>query len=250
MFISPINSVCSCKYRNVNPSFRATNINNLTNQKNNIKKVIILLGAPNSGKGTYAREISAKYSIPQISTGDILRQEVKNGTALGKKAQTYMNSGALVPDELIIGMFKNRIAQKDCLNGFILDGFPRTVAQAKKLDELLKSNKNIETKVINLDVAEQILYQRSANRYMCTDCSKTHSVKNYNPLTSKCECGGKLIKRSDDTPEILKQRLIAYNTQSSPLINYYKEQLRNIHVSESTQSANEILNKVFDCIAK
>ena len=131
------------------------------------KKIVILLGAPNSGKGTYARKISQSFDIPQISTGDILRKELKAASDLGKQAKAYMESGGLVPDELIMKIFKNRIAEKDCAKGFILDGFPRTVNQAKHLDELLAEDKNAAIKIVNLDVDKPILYARSAARYTC-----------------------------------------------------------------------------------
>ena len=139
------------------------------------KKVIILLGAPNSGKGTFARKIAEKYSIPQISTGDILRGELKKATELGLEAKKYMESGGLVPDALIMKIFQRRIQQEDCQKGFILDGFPRTINQAEQLDKVLSKDKNISLKIINLDVDKEILYQRSANRYTCADCSKTYS---------------------------------------------------------------------------
>lgn len=220
--------------------------------KNNIKRVIILLGAPNSGKGTCAREISARYSIPQISTGDILRNEMKNETDLGKKVQSYMISGRLVPDDLVIDIFKTRIAKPDCNNGFILDGFPRTVQQAEKLEELLKKEKNIDVRVINLDVDENILYERSAKRYMCKDCSRTYSIKDYNPLSSKCECGGQLIKRVDDTPEVLSKRLESYKKQSLPLLDFYSDRIINFEVHDNSTQATKVISdilKTFDDVA-
>ena len=134
------------------------------------KKVIILLGAPNSGKGTFARKISERFAIPQISTGDILRNEVKKSSKLGLEAKKYMESGGLVPDALIMKIFQQRIAEKNCLRGFILDGFPRTINQSEQLNEILSKDKNISLKIVNLDVEKDILFTRSANRYTCADC--------------------------------------------------------------------------------
>ena len=128
-------------------------------------------------------------------------------------------------------IFQKRIAQDDCKKGFILDGFPRTISQAKQLDEVIKKDKNIALKIINLDVEKALLFERSANRYTCADCSKTFSIKSgYNPETSKCDCGGKLIKRADDTPEVLANRLISYDKQTLPLVNYYGKQVANIDI--------------------
>lgn len=210
------------------------------------KKVVILLGAPNSGKGTFARKIAEKYSIPQISTGDILREELKKASELGLEAKKYMESGGLVPDTLIMNIFRKRIAQNDCQKGFILDGFPRTINQAKKLDEILNQEKNISLKIINLDVDKNILFERSANRYTCADCSKTYSLKDgYDPKNSKCDCGGKLIKRIDDTPEVLTERLENYSKQTFPLINYYGSKVSEIGIHGKDAPMEETLAKVF-----
>ena len=211
-----------------------------------LQKVVILLGAPNSGKGTYARKIAERFSIPQISTGDILRGEVKKGSALGLEAKKYMESGGLVPDELIMKIFNKRITQSDCKAGFILDGFPRTIAQAEKLDETLKGLKNADLKIVNLDVDKAILYERSAKRYTCPDCSRVYAIKDFNPETSKCECGAKLIKRSDDTPEVLTKRLESYEKQTFPLIDYYGEKVSHIGVHGKDAPAEETLERVLD----
>lgn len=213
------------------------------------KLVVIMLGAPNSGKGTCAREISNKYGIPQISTGDILRNEIKKDTELGKEVKSYMNSGALVPDDVILDVFKNRIQQDDCKNGFILDGFPRTTQQAEKLQTILEADKNINLKIINLDVDKDILYERSSNRYMCEDCSKTHSIKEgYVKGESKCDCGGNLIKRADDTPEVLTQRLDAYEKQTKPIIDLYGDKVQNVSVVGEDAPLQLVLSEVFDII--
>jgi len=202
------------------------------------KQIFMLLGAPNSGKGTFASKIASKYSIPQISTGDILRKEVRNNTELGKKAKEYMDSGKLVPDDVIIGMFKERITQKDCQRGFILDGFPRSVEQAKKLDELLSKEKNANLKIINLDIPEKFLYERSARRYFCPECSATPSIENYKE-GMKCKCGGELVKRKDDTPEVLTDRLKVYHSQTEPLLGYYGDKVTNFEMKEAFTPVEE-----------
>lgn len=240
-----------CQQRPVLPAMKPDTVSFTGNKVQAAKTVVILLGAPNSGKGTFARKIAEKHSIPQISTGDILRNEVKNATKLGLEAKKYMESGALVPDSLILRIFQKRISQNDCQKGFILDGFPRTINQAKELDDVLKKDKNITVKIINLDVEKDILFQRSANRYTCADCSKTFSIKEgYNPETSKCDCGGKLIKRADDTPEVLANRLISYEKQTLPLVGYYGEKVANIDVYGKDAPMEETLSRVFKAIDK
>ena len=163
MRILPINSCLCVNTVNSNRLYQskvtmpiACDSVSFTGKNDTVRKVIILLGAPNSGKGTYARQIAKSFKIPQISTGDILRRELKAGSDLGKKAKAYMKSGRLVPDELIMNIFKNRISQKDCAKGFILDGFPRTVNQAQQLDKLLSEDRNIALKIVNLDVDKAI----------------------------------------------------------------------------------------------
>lgn len=255
MRILPINNISgtvnNCKPRRlatttVNSPMECDSVSFKCVHKAPVQKVVILLGAPNSGKGTYARKIAEKFSIPQISTGDILRNEVKQGSALGLEAKSYMESGGLVPDSLIMKIFNKRIAQADCKKGFILDGFPRTIAQAEQLDETLKTLKNSELKIVNLDVDRAILFERSAKRYTCPDCSRVYSLKEYNPETSKCECGSRLIKRSDDTPEVLTKRLESYDKQTAPLINYYGEKVSNIGVYGKDAPAEETLARVME----
>lgn len=222
-----------------------------TSKQTPIARKVLLLGAPNTGKGTFARKIAEKYSIPHISTGDILRNEVKKSSKLGLEAKKYMESGALVPDNLILRIFQDRISQQDCKRGFVLDGFPRTIEQAKELDKILKKDKDSVLKIINLDVERSILFQRSANRYTCADCSKTHSIKEgYNPETSKCDCGGKLVKRTDDTPEVLENRLVAYEKQTLPLIDYYGSQVSNIGVYGKDAPVEETFARVLKAIDK
>jgi len=218
------------------------------NQENH-KTVVVLLGAPNSGKGTYAREITKKYGIPQISTGDILRNEVKNQTKLGLEAKSYMDSGDLVPDDVIMQIFEKRISQDDCKKGYILDGFPRTIDQAKKLETILDKENNLSLKIINLDVDESILYERCANRYMCDSCSKTHSLKDVKNVEDvKCDCGGNLIKRKDDTVEVLAVRLKNYSAQTRPLIDYYGDSVSFIEVHGQDRPVDDILLDVYSKI--
>ena len=256
MRISPVGLNLLQSYKNtfakrqVLPSMPCDSVHFSGKKQNDEQKIIvIMLGAPNSGKGTCAREISKQYNIPQISTGDILRNEVKNQTPLGLEAKSYMDAGLLVPDETIIGIFKNRVAQDDCKNGYILDGFPRTIEQAQKLQEVLDEDKNAKLKIINLDVSENILYERSANRYMCQDCSKTVSIKEgYDPETSKCECGGSLIKRADDTPEVLSQRLEKYNEQTLPLLDFYNSKVQNVEIKGEDTPLDYVLNSVFEVL--
>ena len=230
---TPCDSVC----------FKAT-------QQASVRRIIIMLGAPNSGKGTCAKKIAQKYAIPQISLGDILRNETRLGTALGHEAQKYMSSGGLVPDDLILKVFNKRISQEDCKNGFILDGFPRTINQAEKLDELLKTMQNTELRIINLDIDRKILYSRSASRYTCPDCGNIYSLKEYNPETSKCECGAKLTKRADDTPEVLTKRLENYDKQTAPLINYYGDKVSAVSIYGVDSPPDETFARVIQKIEK
>lgn len=203
------------------------------------KQIIMLLGAPNSGKGTYSSKLSKMLNIPQISTGDIIRAEIKAKSELGLQAKAFSDSGKLAPDELILEMFNKRIKADDCKNGFILDGFPRTVPQAEALDKLLKKDKNASLKVMNLDVPEAVLFQRSANRMFCPDCSATPSLKTLKDPTVCPEpnCGGHLIKRADDTPEVLTKRLEEYHEKTEPLSAYYANQglLKNVEMNATVE---------------
>ncbi len=181
---------------------------------------LILLGAPGAGKGTQAENISDRFSIPMISTGNILKEAVKNKTELGVAAKSYMDSGALVPDNVIIGIIKERLAQDDCKNGFILDGVPRTVAQAEALDEM----GIIIDKVIDIEVADEKIVERLGGRRVCGDCSSSYHVI-YKPSkdTDVCDrCGGGLIIRGDDQPETILERLRIYHDQTEPLKDYYQ----------------------------
>lgn len=186
---------------------------------------IIMLGAPGAGKGTQAKKIAEKYLIPHISTGDIFRFNIKEGTELGRKAKEYMDQGALVPDELTIGMLMDRIQKEDCKNGYVLDGFPRTIPQAESLKEALsKMGQNIDF-AINIDVPDEKIINRMAGRRACVSCGATyHIVYNPSKFSGVCDiCGEKLILRDDDKQETVKKRLSVYHKQTKPLIEYYRE---------------------------
>lgn len=184
---------------------------------------IIMLGAPGAGKGTQAKQIADKYSIPHISTGDIFRANIKNGTELGKKAKQYMDQGALVPDELTCDLVMDRIQQDDCKNGFVLDGFPRTIPQAEALDAALgKINEKMDY-AIDVDVPDENIIHRMGGRRACVGCGATYHLE-YAPTKVEgiCDaCGKELILRDDDKPETVKKRLDVYHKQTQPLIDYY-----------------------------
>lgn len=185
---------------------------------------LILLGAPGAGKGTQAKLIADKYGIPQISTGDMLREAVAKGTELGKKAREFMSQGKLVPDEVVIGIVRERLKQKDCENGFILDGFPRTKAQAEALDRImLELGKKIDA-VININVPEEEIVKRIVNRRICKKCGAIYHLL-YDPPKEDgiCDkCGGELYQREDDKEEVVRERFAVYRKSTEPLVEYYK----------------------------
>lgn len=182
---------------------------------------LILLGAPGAGKGTQAEIISAKCNIPAISTGNILRAAVKNGTEMGLKAKSFMDAGALVPDAVIVGIVKERLAEPDCANGFILDGVPRTIPQAEAIEQM---GIRID-KVLELAVPDEVIMERMAGRRVCESCGASYHVVNKpSKVEGVCDvCGGKLVIRKDDQPETVKDRLKAYHEQTEPLVAFYKE---------------------------
>lgn len=184
---------------------------------------IIMLGAPGAGKGTQAKKIAEKYSIPHISTGDIFRANIKNGTELGKKAKTYMDQGLLVPDELVVDLVVDRVKQDDCSNGYVLDGFPRTIPQAEALDKALAAMGEAMDYAINVEVPDENIVRRMSGRRACVDCGATYHIV-YAPTKEEniCDnCHGELILREDDKPETVQKRLNVYHEQTQPLIEYY-----------------------------
>lgn len=187
---------------------------------------IIMLGAPGAGKGTQAKMIAEKYNIPHISTGDIFRANIKNGTELGKKAKSYMDKGQLVPDELTLDLIMDRFKEDDCKNGYVLDGFPRTIPQAEALDAALKANGEKVDFAIDVDVPDENIVKRMGGRRACVNCGATYHIV-YSPtkVEGKCDkCGEELIVRDDDKPETVLSRLEVYHNQTQPLIDYYNEQ--------------------------
>ena len=208
---------------------------------------IIMLGAPGAGKGTQAKMIAEKCGIPHISTGDIFRANIKNGTELGAKAKEYMDKGLLVPDELVCDLVVDRIQQADCEKGYILDGFPRTIPQAEALENALNAIEQKLDYAIDIDVPDENIINRMSGRRACVGCGATYHVL-FNPtkVEGKCDvCGESLILRDDDKPETVKKRLDVYHTQTQPLIDFYTE--RKVLVEgDVTQS----IDKVFDDIMK
>lgn len=208
---------------------------------------IIMLGAPGAGKGTQAKRIADKYKVPHISTGDIFRGNIKEGTDLGKKAKTYMDQGLLVPDELVVELVADRIQKDDCENGFVLDGFPRTIPQAEALDEALKAIQQKMDYAVDVDVPDENIISRMAGRRACLDCGATyHLVTIPTKVEGICDkCGSKTVLREDDKPETVQKRLEVYHEQTQPLIEYYKKQ--NIL---KTVDGTQHMDTVFEDIVK
>ena len=187
---------------------------------------IIMLGAPGAGKGTQAKQIADKFSIPHISTGDIFRANIKEGTELGKKAKGYMDAGELVPDELVCDLVVDRIQKEDCANGFILDGFPRTIPQAEALTEALNAIDQKMDYAIDIEVDDAQIVERMGGRRACLGCGATYHIINIPPKKEGiCDrCGSEIILRDDDKPETVQNRLNVYHEQTQPLIDYYKNE--------------------------
>ena len=210
---------------------------------------IIMLGAPGAGKGTQAKQIADKYAIPHISTGDIFRTNLKAGTELGKKAKEYMDQGLLVPDELTCDLVMDRIGQDDCKNGFVLDGFPRTIPQAEALDAALtKINQKMDY-AIDVDVPDENIVNRMSGRRACLNCGATyHIVSIPTKVEGVCDrCGSPVVLRDDDQPETVKKRLDVYHEQTQPLIDYYKEQniLRTV---DGTQPMEDVFGAIVEIL--
>ena len=206
---------------------------------------IIMLGAPGAGKGTQAKMIAEKYSIPHISTGDIFRYNIKNGTELGKEAKKYMDQGLLVPDELTVKILLDRVAQDDCKNGYVLDGFPRTIPQAEVLEEALTKLGDRIDYAINVEVPDENIVKRMGGRRACVNCGATYHIEHVPPKKEGiCDnCGSELILRDDDKPETVKNRLSVYHNQTQPLIDFYngKGVLRTV---DGTVDMKDVFNAI------
>ncbi len=206
---------------------------------------LIMLGAPGAGKGTQAKQIAAKYGIPHISTGDIFRANLKQGTELGLKAKEYMDKGLLVPDSLTLELIMDRFNNDDCANGYVLDGFPRTIPQAEALTEALSKQNDAIDFAVDVDVPDEVIVNRMSGRRACLSCGATYHVVFNAPKTEgKCDaCGADLVQRQDDKPETVLNRLSVYHEQTQPLIDYYKAagKLRSV---DGTQN----MDKVFEDI--
>ena len=206
---------------------------------------IIFLGAPGAGKGTQAEKVSEQCGIPAISTGAIIRAAIKGGTPMGKAAKRYAESGALVPDEVVIGIIKERLVEEDCKNGFILDGFPRTVPQAEALD---KMGVQIDL-VISIEVRDEAIVERMSGRRVCEKCGASYHVR-YNPSKDGKTCdkdGGALIQRKDDTPQVVLDRLSTYHAQTEPIKSYY-EKMGKLKTVDGERSVEDVTTAVFACI--
>jgi len=211
---------------------------------------LVLLGPPGAGKGTQAERISELYGIPHISTGDIFRDNLKRGTELGLKAKEYMDRGELVPDEVVIGIVRNRLAEPDCDKGFVLDGFPRTVAQADALKEMLASMGKSINHVLNIQVPDQTVVERLTARRTCRSCGAIYHLK-FNPPREegRCDaCGGELYVRDDDREETVRARLEEYRSKTQPLIDYYRAEglLRDIDGGASMEEVLDSIRKVLE----
>jgi adenylate kinase len=208
---------------------------------------IILLGAPGAGKGTEASKIVDTYKLPHISTGDIFRENIKNETPIGLQAKSYIDKGLLVPDEVTCKIVEERISREDCKNGYMLDGFPRTIAQAEALDQITKLDL-----VINIGVDHSLLLNRLCGRRVCKDCGESYHVSRLNGETKCARCGGDLYQRKDDNPETVQSRLDVYNAQTAPLIEYYEKKgiLFNVCGDGTPEEAHEQVTKKLDAMMK
>ncbi|GFI50736.1 adenylate kinase [Lachnospiraceae bacterium 62-26] len=212
---------------------------------------IIMLGAPGAGKGTQAKKIAAKYSIPHISTGDIFRANIKNGTELGNKAKTYMDQGLLVPDDLVVDLVVDRVKQDDCANGYVLDGFPRTIPQAEALDKALAAIGEKMDYAIDVDVPDDNIVHRMSGRRACVGCGATYHLE-YAPTKTEgiCDaCGKELILRDDDKPETVKKRLGVYHEQTQPLIDYYTN-AGILKTVDGTIDINDVFQAIVDILGE
>ena len=210
---------------------------------------IIMLGAPGAGKGTQAQMIAEKYSIPHISTGDIFRANIKNGTELGKKAKEYMDKGLLVPDELTVQLLLDRVANDDCKDGYVLDGFPRTIPQADVLDnELTKLGDKVDF-AVNVDVPDENIVRRMSGRRACLKCGATYHIEHIPPkVEGVCDkCGSELVLRDDDKPETVQNRLSVYHEQTQPLIEYYDKK-HILKTVDGTKDMQEVFSDIVNIL--
>ena len=212
-----------------------------------IMKKIIMLGAPGAGKGTQAKRLADKYGIPHISTGDIFRANIKNGTELGKKAKAFMDAGALVPDELTVDLVMDRLAQADCAGGFILDGFPRTINQAEKLTEALEKGSGEIDWAVDIEVPDEDIVVRMSGRRVCGACGASYHTVHHPPKTEGiCDnCGEALQIRADDKEETVRKRLEVYHDQTQPLIDYYKAKEKVMEI-DGTQPMDAVFDEIAD----
>lgn len=212
---------------------------------------IVMLGAPGAGKGTQAKMIAEKYQIPHISTGDIFRSNIKNGTELGKEAKTYMDKGELVPDELTVRILLDRVAQPDCEKGYVLDGFPRTIPQAEVLDQELTKRKEKIDYAINVEVPDENIVRRMSGRRACVSCGATYHLVHIPPKKEGlCDkCGNELILRDDDKEETVKNRLGVYHDQTQPLIEYYGGK-GVLHSVDGTADMMDVFKNITDILAE
>lgn len=212
--------------------------------------IIMLLGPPGGGKGTQAVKLFEKYKLPQISTGEILRAEIKKGNELGKEANQYVSKGLLVPDDIMVKIIKTRVVEKDCKNGFVLDGFPRTIPQAEALDEVLKSLGKKIDKAISVVVSEKFLVERLTGRRLCSKCGAGYHIRFSPPKQNgKCDtCGGELIQREDDKEETIKKRFRVYQEQTAPLIKYYKQKgiLKEVNGEGDIESVYKLIVNIIE----
>ncbi len=211
---------------------------------------LVLLGAPGAGKGTIAQSLSKKLAIPSISTGDIFRQNIAEKTPLGILAKKYMDAGELVPDDVVTQIVENRLCLPDCAGGFILDGFPRTIAQAQALDEALQKRGEKLTAVIDVRLSETIIIDRLLSRRVCNKCGYTYNTQFIMPTKEGVcdECGGKIVKRDDDNEETIKKRLEVYHAKTQPLIQYYESQKQLIHI-DNQYGMEQSLKRIADAIS-
>ncbi|HBA62961.1 MAG TPA: adenylate kinase [Lachnospiraceae bacterium] len=212
---------------------------------------IIMLGAPGAGKGTQAKKIAEKYHIPHISTGDIFRANIKNGTELGKQAKTYMDQGLLVPDELTVNLVIDRVQKEDCANGYVLDGFPRTIPQAEALTKALEGLGEKLDYAIDVDVPDENIVNRMSGRRACVSCGATYHVVYAAPkVEGICDtCGAELILRDDDKPETVQKRLGVYHEQTQPLIDYYTKAgiLKSV---DGTRNLEEVFKSIVEILGE